>query len=164
MSAEQFGTDRTFPSPTLLNCRPLIVGRVKSCSRLPSLRLVCAWWDRLLADPVVHHEEVGWPYLSGRGQCTVLGLPCPRPARRGGWTGALYHTLCTGLSTAALGSCCMPGRSCTASMCPWAKLSFPASVWFPIFLAHFTDLQFNLQALSHAQLSLQKCGAYRSSV
>lgn len=77
VSTEQFGIDRTFPSPNLLNCRLLIVGRIKSCS-LAAIPAV-----RLLANPLVHHEDVGWPYLSGRGQCPVPGAALPPPSTGG---------------------------------------------------------------------------------
>lgn len=83
-----------------------------------------------------------------------------------GWTGALYHTLHwpphERRPRSAPAAC---GAGAALPACAHGQNSHLLLLFaFPIFLAQFTDLEFGLQPLSRAQLSLQKCGAYRSSM
>lgn len=122
----------------------------------------------------VQQEDFGWALPEWERGVHIPVLPCPaRDGWMGGWMDCtLYYTLCTGLTTSAV---CVSEHSSALAACragaalpacvPWAKLSFSSFFFpfFPVFLAHFTGLEFDLQTLSRSQVFLLKRGAYRSS-
>lgn len=161
----------------LLNRGLLIFGRIESCAlaAIPEVRL---WWmqdaDQLQADAGMHCKDFAMGLSRAGKGCAQSRWPVAalRSPSMGAdvWTGPLYYTRCTGLNANGVcqhhvsnrGStpCCMQVRSCTSSMCPMGK-AFSFFFFPPLFLAHFTDLEFNLQTLSRSQLFLLRCGAYR---
>lgn len=165
VSTEQFGTDRTFPSPDFVELQT--VNGWKSQALLSGRHPCGSSADQLPANPLVPHEGVGWALPEWeRGVHSPWG--CCALARHGrGWMDrstvsyTLHWPQHERRPRSAPAAC---GAGAALPACAHGQSShFLLLFGFPIFPAHFTGLKFNLQTLSHAQLSLQKCGAYRPS-
>lgn len=121
----------------------------------------------------VQQEDFGWALPEWERGVHIPVLPCP--AREGWVDGWIVHCIIhsalaspqvqsVSVSTAQLLLHAGQELHCQhVSRGQSSPFLLSFFLFFPVFLAHFTGLEFDLQTLSRSQVFLLKRGAYRSS-